>query len=88
MNDPCPSTSGRGSVPTGGLCLNASRWDALHTFCAATNAKLVFGLSYPQLGEHNHLCPNGCKNTSGRWNASQAKALFEYSKTKGYSPVR
>jgi hypothetical protein len=26
---------------------------------------LVFGLSYPQLGEHNRLCPNGCENTSG-----------------------
>ena len=76
MSNPCPHSSGRGSVPDGGLCLNASRWDQLHEFCAATDSKLVFGLSYP--------INNG---KEADWNSSQAEALFAYSKLKGYSPA-
>ena len=75
MSAHCPHTSGRGSVPDGGLCLNASRWDELHEFCAATDSKLVFGLSFPTNGNE------------GDWNSSQAEALFAYSKQKGYSPA-
>jgi hypothetical protein len=77
MSEPCPHNSERGPVPGGGLCLNASRWDQLHEFCAATDSKLVFGLSYP-INRHG---------TGADWNSSQAEALFAYSKQKGYTPA-
>ena len=79
MGEPCPN------VTLGGLCLTTERWDQLHEFCAATDSKLVFGLSYPQVGNVSKLCPNGCKGTSGVWNSTQAEALFVYSKQKGYT---
>ena len=50
--EPCPSA----------LCLNSSRWEQLHEFAAQTGSKVVFGLSYPQVGSHGY-CPNGCANT-------------------------
>lgn len=56
-------------------CLTAARWDALHEFAKATNAQIVFGLSYP---EQNAQLP-------GRWNASQAMALLRYSYQQNYS---
>jgi hypothetical protein len=52
-------------------CLNATRWDSIHAFAAATNAKIVMGLSYPQ-------------DAHGAWNASQAAALFAYSQSQSY----
>ena len=64
---------GTPSCPGSALCLNASRWDELHAFAAAVDAQLVFGLSYPQLGE------------SGTWNSTEAESLFTYSKARGYS---
>ena len=53
------------------LCLNASRWDQLHTFVASTNSKLVFGLSYPG-------------DKSGVWGSGPAEAVWKYSAAKGY----
>tara|TARA_B110000208_G_scaffold108543_1_gene134459 strand:+ start:124 stop:2034 length:1911 start_codon:yes stop_codon:yes gene_type:complete len=52
-------------------CLNATRWNQLHAFTTAVDAKLVFGLSYP-------------RSSDGTWNSSQAEALFRYSKAQGY----
>jgi heparanase 1 len=57
-------------------CLNATRWDQIHDFVAATGNQVVFGLSYP-------MVENETSNPSGIWNSSQAEALFQYSKKKG-----
>ena len=82
--EPCPTGSERGSVPAGGLCLNTSRWDALHAFARATQSKVVFGLSYPQVGGGPDDAASG--TGSGLWNSTQAEALFAYSKQRGYTP--
>ena len=63
-------TSGTGRC-AGALCLNASRWDAIHRFAAATGNKVVFGLSYPEGA------------TEGTWDSRQAEELFNYSKKRG-----
>ena len=87
-HEPCPTTSERGPVPPGGLCLNTSRWDALHAFARATNTRIVFGLSYPEVAGPDPLYRSAVPATAstGIWNSSQAEALFAYSKQKGYTP--
>lgn len=89
-HEACPTTSERGPVSGGGLCLNASRWNELHAFARATNSRIVFGLSYPEVSspdtapEQPLAAPETAR--SGIWNSSQAQALFAYSKQMGYSP--
>ena len=46
-----------------GLCLNMSRWDALHTFARDAGLGMVFGLGYPN---------------PQRWDSENALALLEY----------
>ena len=46
-----------------GLCLNTSRWDALHTFARDAGLGMVFGLGYPN---------------PQRWDSENALALLEY----------
>eukprot|EP01052_Picozoa_sp_SAG31_P018007 SAG31_NODE_1257_length_9081_cov_7.585838_6_plen_393_part_00 len=83
----CPTSSERGAVPTGGLCLNSSRWDALHNFAAATDSKIVFGLSYPEVGSPDKKSDDdGTDGGSGIWNSTQAEALFAYSNQRGFRP--
>ena len=46
-----------------GLCLNMSRWDALHTFARDAGLGMVFGLGYPN---------------PQRWDSENALSLLEY----------
>jgi hypothetical protein len=70
----------------GALCLNASRWDALHAFANATDSKIVFGLSYPQVSAPDDDGDAEDGGGSGVWNSTQAEALFAYSKKMGHTP--
>ena len=71
-NDRAPLLAeAQGSQGSHSSCLNATRWNQLHAFASAVDAKLVFGLSYPTTSD-------------GAWNSSQAEALFRYSKAQGY----
>ena len=55
------------------LCLNASRWDEINAFAAATGSRLVFGLSYDVV--------NG---TQAEWDPSQVQAMLAYSAGRGF----
>ena len=53
-----------------GLCLNMSRWDAIHRFTRESGLGLIFGLGYPN--------PEA-------WDPANAMALLEYTSRKNYS---
>ena len=64
-------------------CLTAARWDELHAFANATGTGLVFGLSYPEATDAATGAP-----VAGAWNGTQARALLEYSASRGCARAR
>ena len=64
-------------------CLTAARWDELHAFANATGTGLVFGLSYPEATDADTGAP-----VAGAWNGTQARALLEYSASRGCARAR
>lgn len=53
-----------------GLCLNMSRWDAIHRFTRDVGLDLIFGLGYPN---------------PAAWDPANARALLEYTSRHNYS---
>jgi hypothetical protein len=69
------------------LCLTGERWSELVGFCQKTGLRLVFGLSYPTIaadGQHAQHAQHDDASDSGRWNSSQARALFEFAAGQGH----
>ena len=77
-------------------CLEMERWNALHSFCAATRCNLIFGLNAlygrtpPVPCPESTICrkpspPSCCTSWSGHWDPANAEALLRYSYKRGHN---